>query len=604
MPIRPLLLTLMLAIANLSDVVADARSRAILPPELPWQGASRKLILPARDPWITPAEATAFRRTPTYDETVAWLQKLAKATGDISLVSIGTSEEGREIWMVVASRDRVRTVEAFRQSSKPTVFAQAGIHSGEIDGKDAGLMLLRDMTVRGTKRDLLERANFLFVPIFNVDGHERTSEFNRINQRGPELTGWRTTAKNLNLNRDYAKLDSREMRAMVTALDRWQPDLYLDLHVTDGADYQYDITYGYNGRHAYSPAIAEWLDTRLSPALDRDLAAMGHIPGPLIFGAAGDDLSQGILGWTSDPRFSTGYGHARHLPTILVENHSLKPYEQRVLGTYVLLESVLRTVARDAVALRAAIARDRARRPESVPLTWAPAEAPPPMIDLLGVEARFDLSPVSGSVRPRYTGRKVTIKVPHIRFTRVASQAARPEAYWIHPAWSEVIERLKIHGIEMDRITEPRTVDVTMLRLNDPKFGTAAMEGHVRVSATPVAEQRRERFPRGSVRVPTDQPLAELIVLLLDPSSPDSFFQWGFFNEVLEQIEYVEAYVMEPMAERMLAEDPKLEEEFRQKLAADAEFRGDPAQRLQWFYERTPFIDPRRRLYPVALEVR
>jgi murein tripeptide amidase MpaA len=251
-----------------------------LPPLIPWSGKSRELIVPATDPWITPAEKTALRTTPNYDETVTWLRRLDVASPEIQMVSIGKSGEGRDLWMVIASRDGVFTPEALRRSGKAIVLAQAGIHSGEIDGKDAGLMLLRDMTVRGTRRALLDRANFLFVPIFNVDGHERASRFGRINQRGPEVMGWRTNASNLNLNRDYTKLDTPEVRAMVAAIHRWDPDLYIDLHVTDGADYQYDVTFGWNTTTGYSPAGTKWLEETLHPAITHDLKAWGHIPGP------------------------------------------------------------------------------------------------------------------------------------------------------------------------------------------------------------------------------------------------------------------------------------------------------------------------------------
>ncbi|MFP5247209.1 MAG: M14 family zinc carboxypeptidase, partial [Thermoanaerobaculia bacterium] len=224
-------------------LLASALDTAILPPAIPWNGASRKLVVPANDPWITPSEKDQLRTTPRYDETVAYLKRLVAAAPQLKMVSLGKSGEGRDVWMVIASKERVFTPEGLRK--KPILFAQAGIHAGEIDGKDAGLMLLRDMTVRGTKRELLDGANFLFVPIFNVDGHERFNRFTRINQRGPEEVGWRTNARNLNLNRDYMKADSPEMHAMIRALDTWQPDLYVDLHVTDGADYQYDVTFGW-----------------------------------------------------------------------------------------------------------------------------------------------------------------------------------------------------------------------------------------------------------------------------------------------------------------------------------------------------------------------
>ncbi|HYV50641.1 MAG TPA: M14 family zinc carboxypeptidase, partial [Dongiaceae bacterium] len=247
----------------------------LLPPELPWHGKSTALMVGAGDPWQTLFEASGGTRTPRYDETVAWLKKLADASPQVEMVSLGKSPEGRDLWLVIASAKGAHTPDDLRTEGKPILFAQGGIHSGEIDGKDAGMMLLRDMTVGGTKKELLTRASFLFLPIFNVDGHERFSRFGRINQRGPVESGWRTTSQNLNLNRDYAKLDSPEMRALVDALKSWNPDLYLDIHVTDGLDEQYDVTWSYNGPHAWSPNEAAWMDAVLSPALIRDLRGMG-----------------------------------------------------------------------------------------------------------------------------------------------------------------------------------------------------------------------------------------------------------------------------------------------------------------------------------------
>lgn len=573
---------------------------AILPPAIPWNGASRALMVKADDPWVTPSEVTAFRTTPRYDETFAYLRRLVAAAPQLKMVSLGKSPEGRDIWMVIASKERAFTPEALRRSGKPVVFAQAGIHAGEIDGKDAGLMLLRDMTVRGTRRELLDRASFLFVPIFNVDGHERFSRWSRINQRGPEEGGWRTNARNLNLNRDYMKADSAEMQAMIRALVTWQPDLYVDLHVTDGADYQYDVTFGWNGQAGYSPAIATWLDKNYRPSVDAHLRAQGHIPGPLIFT---DDPLSGIGSGQSDPRLSNGYGDARHLPTILVENHSLKPYDQRVLGTYVFLEQTLRTIAAEASTLRAAVAADRARRPERLPASWrVPAGAQPEQIELLGIESRRTLSPISGGVRTEWLGKPVTRTAPVARATEAATSVAPAKAYWIPAAWQDVIARLELHGVPYERINAPREVEVTMLRLSEPKHSAAQFEGRVRVTASEKPERRRETFPAGSVRVTTDHPLGTLAALLLEPAAPDSLFQWGFFNSILSPTEYVEGYIMEPMAEKMLAEDPKLADEFRARVESDAAFRGDPRARLQWLYEKTQWYDDRARLYPVGRE--
>lgn len=580
---------------------AAAAREAILPPELQWSGKSQTLVAPKNDPWLTPTERGDFASTPRYDETVAWLQKLVAAAPELKMISLGKSSEGRELWMVIASKERAFTPEALRAAGKPTLFAQAGIHAGEIDGKDAGMMLLRDLTVRNQQRALLDHANLLFLPIFNVDGHERFSAFNRINQRGPSEMGWRATARNLNLNRDFAKADAPEMRALLRALTEWDPDFYMDLHVTDGADYQYDITFGYNERHAHSPAIATWLDDYFTPAVNRDLRAMGHIPGPLVNLINDRAPQEGNFGWTASPRFSNGYGDARHLPTVLIENHSLKPFKQRVLGTYVLLESTLRVLGKEGKKLRAAIQADRARRAAEVPLAWRVPRPPTPRtFEFLGVEPEVKFSAITNSEYVQWAGKIFTREIPVVMMNAPDEIVRRPRAYLIPPAWEEVIARLAAHGIQMERLAAAQELEVEMYRLHETKLATQPFEGRVNVSCKPVPEKRKQIFSAGTVRVSTDQPLGTLAMLLLEPGSGDSFLQWGFFLEALTPTEYVESYVMQPMAERMLAQDAALKAEFENKVKADSAFAKSPREKLQWLYQRTPFFDAQWRLYPVA----
>ncbi len=572
-----------------------------LPPAIPWSGKSRELIAKPNDRWITTAEKTGFQATPTYEQTVVWLRQLALTAPELRMVSLGRSPEGRDIWMVIASRDHLFTPQTLQRSGRPTLFIQAGIHAGEIDGKDAGLMFLRELTVGARWRMLLDRANLLFVPIFNVDGHERASRYGRINQRGPDVTGWRTTARNLNLNRDYTKLDTPEMRAMVAALDDWKPDLYMDIHVSDGADYQYDVTFGWNEATGYSPHTVRWLASTLAPALNRDLRGMGHIPGPLI----GNDPTQGLTFVNLPPRFSDGYGDVRHLPSILVETHSLKPYEQRVLGTLVLLHSTLETLGRAGGPLKQAIAEDARQHVNPVPLAWRvpqPTGSAPEMIDLLLIESRKTPSPISGTSRTEYLGKPVTLRRAVYRESEVAVSVPRAKAYWIPPAWSEIAERLKLHGVVVERISGAREIDVDMYRLQDPKFDSQPSEGRVRVAVKTAVDHRKQRFPAGSYRVSTDQPLGELVTILLEPASPDSFLQWGFFHSIFQRTEYAENYVVEAMAEQMLAADSALRQEFEQRLAADEAFRASAEQRLDFFYSRSPYTDERWRLYPIARE--
>lgn len=582
-------------------VLGNPSVQVVLPPEIPWSGKSRDLALSPGDPWATPCEKGGLTVTPRYPETVQWLTDLAAASPQVAMVSVGTSPEGRTIWMVAASKEGAATPSALAATKRPTLLVQAGIHAGEIDGKDAGMMLLRDMTVRGTQATLLDGANFLFIPILNVDGHERFAATNRINQRGPAEMGWRTNARNLNLNRDYTKLDTPEVRAVVHVLQEWAPDLYVDVHVTDGIDWQYDVTWAYNGPHARSPNAAAWMDAYLTPEVTKKLELWGHIPGPYLEPLDPLDPAKGMEVQTLPARLSNGYGDARHVPSVLVETHSLKPYPQRVLGTYVFLQGVMDVLGREGSQLRRATETDRKTRPRVVPLDWG-ASSDTTTIAFKGVRSRVRPSAVSGGLVVEWTGDPVTQEVPLVVDDKPTAIATRPRAYLIPPAWSDVADRLALHGIRMERMDAAKEIAVTMYRIRNPGIETAAYEGRAVPTGTPVAEKRVQTFPAGTMRVPTDQPLGDLAMLLLEPGSSDSFYHLGFFLEILNPVEYAEGYVMDPLASNMLAGDPDIAAAFRKKLETDKDFAGSAEKRLRWFYEHTPFADQRWGLYPVARE--
>jgi hypothetical protein len=252
--------------------------------------------------------------------------------------------------------------------------------------------------------------------------------------------------------------------------------------------------------------------------------------------------------------------------------------------------------------LRRAVVEDRQRRVAELPLDFGPpaAGAAPARVPYLAIEAQVQDSPVSGAKRVVYTGRPLSVEVPLLPF-RATATATRPTAYWVPAAWTDVIERLAAHGVRLERLDAPREVELDMWRVQDAHVGPEPFEGRMPVTASFTTTRRRERFAAGSVRVPTDQPLGDLAMVLLEPASPDSFFRWGFFLEILQPTEYVEGYIMEPMAERMLAADPALRAEYARQVAADPAL-AKPEERLQWLYRRTPFADDRWRLYPVGRE--
>jgi hypothetical protein len=601
-----------------------AMAQNMLPPVAEWNGTSESLIAKPNDPWITPTEKSGFVTTPNYVETMDWLKKLCSGSPLLHMVSIGKSLEGRDIFMIIASVEEDIRPEALKKSQKPLFFAQAGIHSGEIDGKDAGMMLLRDIAF-GDKKELLAKVNFLFIPILNVDGHERSSPYNRPNQRGPQNMGWRTNAKNLNLNRDYAKLDTEEIKAAVQVMNDYAPLLYMDIHVTDGADYQYDVTFGGLGQQGYSPAISKWFEITYKPYADSDLKSKGHIPGPLLFALNDRDFSQGNILNAGGPRFSDAYGNLRHMPALLVENHSLKPFKQRVLGTYVLLESTLRLLAIEGQNLRKIASLDQMARPPKIPMMFKvpqmenalgydvqadlkvsdQAAVPPDSLTLKGISSKLLKSSITGSDYIQWTGKPETMTVVNYLASEPVDLIVRPKGYWVPAFCDEVLARLKWHGIQMEIFTEPREVNVEMYRIGDAKFENEShevvpFEGHMQVNGTPRSEMRMEVFPAGSAYISTDQTLGDLAMVLLEPLSKDSFFSWGFFPTIFQRTEYMEGYVIEPMAQRMLEASPELKKEFEIKKAGDKAFAMDPAAILSWFYGKTQYYDERYLLYPIG----
>ncbi len=570
---------------------------AILPPAIEWHGKSEALLLSADNPWATPFEKNGLKTSPSYDETFIWLDKLIAQSDKLKKVSLGKSPQGQDIWMIVASTEGAETPQALAENDKPSVLVQAGIHSGEIDGKDAGMMLLRDIAI-GDKGALLDKANLLFVPIFSVDGHERSTQYNRVNQRGPVNMGWRTTANNLNLNRDYAKADTIEMQHMLTAINTWQPDLYIDVHVTDGIDYQYDVTFGYNLPQGLSPASYAWLENIYRPAIEADLTAQGHIPGPLVFAIDNTDITKGMSLWNAGPRFSNGYGDARHLPTILIENHSLKPYKQRVLGTYVMLESTLHTVGQQATKLKSAIRKDKFSYAPMITLSWKEHQQAKGW-DFKGIGYNLEKSDISGNEIVRWTGEpKLYPDLPLIGNTVADIRVKRPSAYYIPSQWTEVIDRLERHGIRLTRVEQPVALTLEQYQFTQAEFAAKDYEGRQRVDAQVTKQSIKTTLPTGTVKLDTKQPLGDLAILLLEPQSADSLFQWGLFNPIFTRTEYIENYAVEPLAAQMLKDNPALKTEFDLALE-DPLFADDPKARLRWFYERSPYYDNQYMKYPV-----
>lgn len=565
--------------------------------------------VPAAD-WTTPAERAGFATTPSYAQTRAYLERLAAAAPErIRLTRFGTSPEGRDLLLVVAAKDAQFTPEAARASGKQIVLVQSGIHAGEIEGKDAALMLLRDLRAGAAHADLLDHAILVWLPIFNVDGHENSHAYNRINQNGPREMGFRATAQNLNLNRDYMKADAPEMRDWLAMFDAWQPDLFFDIHTTDGADYAYDLTWYMEEWGPLHAAVQRWQNEAFKQSILPDFEKRGHLAAPYLELVDPRDLTKGIANFGSGARFSTGYVALRNRAAMLVETHMLKPYATRVRATYDLLVATLAHLGRHPGELRKAVVQAdadtvaRARDAQaSLPVAFRTSEHSEPFT-LKGYAFTQEASAISGDTWVRYDPRTPkTYTIPNFR-DRVATETVRlPAAYLLPAGWPQIADKLRQHGIRFERVERPLHLRVERYRLGTPRWDEKPFEGRHRLrDFTASVETGEADFAAGAILVPLDQPAANVAVNLLEPRAADSLLHWGFFDAIFEQKEYADARVAERLAREMLAADPALKSEFDAKLAADADFAKSPAARLAFFYERSPWYATQKiGAYPVV----
>ncbi|RTL22247.1 MAG: peptidase M14 [Burkholderiales bacterium] len=562
-------------------------------------GAAQATTPPALS---THAERSGLLQTGRYAEVGQLCHDFARAhPREVRCTRFGTTPQGRPMWALVASQSGALTPEAARRRGLPVTLIQGGIHAGEIEGKDAGFIALREQLARP---GALRQQVLVFVPVFNADGHERFGPWNRPNQRGPEQMGWRVTAQNLNLNRDYAKADAPEMQAMLGLVRAWDPLAIVDLHTTDGAQFRHDIAVMveplYAGDEALRPIGRAWRDG----VIDR-LRAQGGLPLP--FYPSFDEHDNPASGFTdivSTPRFSAGYFLLRNRLSMLVETHSWRDYPHRVRQTRQTVDAVLELIATHGRAwLAEARAADaRAAALTELPLAWRTLDEARE-IDFLGYAYSRTPSDISGALMTRYDESRPEVWKLPLR-ERVVPDQVRPApraGYLVpaeHAAW--VGEKLAQHGIRFLRLSAGQdALAVQAFRASAVQHDARSTEGRVRTRLTGAWAPETRALPAGSLFVPIAQPLARLLMHLLEPDAPDSLAAWGRFDNAFEQKEFMEPYVAEQIAREQLAASPALRDEFQARLRDDPAFAASAEQRLDFFFRRAPSWDERYLLYPV-----
>lgn len=560
----------------------------------------------APPPLTTLAETSGWKETGRYEEVVALCERGPKAfPGRLRCERFGTTPEGRPMLAFIASDDGTLSAEKAAERGRPVVLFHGGIHAGEIDGKDAGFWLLRDLLEGKVAEGALSKVTAVFIPVLNVDGHERFGTNNRPNQAGPAAMGWRVTADNLNLNRDFTKAEAAETRALLALLDAWDPIVYLDLHVTDGAQFEHDVAVIFEPQES-GPLALRALGKRLRQSLFQKLERQGHLPLPFYPSLIREeDPTSGFRLGIAPPRFSSAYWALRNRFGVLVETHSWKPYAHRVKTTYDVVAGFLELAREDAEgwvkAAKQADAADASKAARELPLVWKHGEKATPLA-FRGVAYRFETSPVSGERIVRYEPETKAIwEVPYFATPVPKLSVSLPGegGYLVppaHVAW--VKAKLQTHGLRFTLLPTSRAASVEAFRATATSFSSASYEGRQRLEVTGSWSRESRELPGGTLFVPLAQPGRELVAHLFEPAAPDSFLAWGFFNAHFEQKEYIEDYVLEPWAAELLAKDPEVKAAFEAKLK-DPAFAKDPRARMRFFYERHPSYDAALNLYPV-----
>jgi hypothetical protein len=557
---------------------------------------------------LTTGEKTDWNETAPYAEAVEISRKLERASRAVKVLEFGTTPEGRSMIALVVSKDRAFTPEAAAKTNKVVIFIQSGIHAGEIEGKDTVLMLVRDMAVTKRFATWLDHAIFVIIPVFNVDGHEYFSPYHRPSQNGPKSTGLRANAQRLNLNRDYIKADTPEMRAWLKLWHAWNPDFHIDNHVTDGADFQYDVTWDMARNQDIAEPAGAWVREKFVPELDRRMEADGHMVAP--YGAlrnAGGRRE--FFMEVFSPRYSHLYTAVLNRPSLLVESHSLKTAKTRAWAHYDINRHAIETILQDPEGLRKAVreadrtmaarAGDRGAAP--VYLAGKVSEKSHPLVYHSLKNGPFK-SEVTGSQVNRFLAEKDDIQTVIHDQIDTTVEAQMPLGYLVPPAWSSVVDRLWLHGVEMQKIPKAVEGEFETYRFANIKFATGSNEGHVAVSFDVKPVKEKIAIPAGSWWVPLKQQRARLVFSMLEPQAPDSLARWGLMNSVFETGfgGGVGEYLSEPIARRMMADNPGLRKQFEAKLASDPAFAANAQARLQWWYQQSKYEPSDTGRYPIV----
>lgn len=539
----------------------------------------------------------------TYQETIEYYKQLAENfPKQMQLRTYGMTDAGYPLHLAILSTDGAFSPANIQKQNKRIVLINNAIHPGEPCGVDATMLLFRDYLTQKEKQEDLKNVVLLAIPFYNIGGGLNRGKYSRANQDGPSEHGFRGNAKNLDLNRDFIKNDSKNAKTFVQIWNEWQPDVFLDNHTSNGADYQYTMTMIATQKDKLSPLLSDYFQQDMLPALYADMKDADWEMTPYV--NVQNTPDEGIYGFLDLPRYSSGYAALHNALSFTGETHMLKPFKDRVLSTYAFMEILVKKVNVDyqKIGQLRAMTRQAIKKQVTFPISWEiDLEAKEDLL-FKGYTAKYKKSEVSGLDRLYYDRAAPYEKnIPFYNTYKANLSVKKPIAYIIPQAYEEIAERLKMNGVEVKRLTENVLLPCEMYYIDDYESRKSPYEGHYLHYNVKVRTERvQQAFRKGDYVVQVNQVANRFILETLEPQAPDSYFAWNFFDGILMQKEYFSSYVFEEIAAEILRKKPELKQELETKRKQDPEFAKSGRAQLDFVYKHSPHYEPTHQLYPVG----
>ncbi len=552
--------------------------------------------------FTTTFEKSNGTETATYNGVINFYTHLAQTFPEISIKEIGETDSGKPLHMVILNSDKEFDFNKIDTSKKSIVLINNGIHPGESDGIDASMMLLRDIVKNEDLLKSLDNIILVVIPIYNVGGALNRNRTTRANQNGPKEYGFRGNARNFDLNRDFIKNDTKNAQTFSKIFHVVNPDVFVDTHVSNGADYQYAITHLFTQHNKLGNDLGVFIEHKMRPEIEKKLLQKNISITPYV-NVWGTTPKSGFSQFLDTPRYSTGYTSLFNTLGLMIETHMLKPYKQRVNQTYSLLEIILKFTANNSSEIKKlrknAISKILAKK--KYPIAFTLDENTFSNLNFKGFEGTYIASKVTSGKRLFYDRTKPYTKtIKYYNTFKPSVEITIPKAYIIKRGWWKVINRLKNNNIRFTVFKNDTTFTVSEQRINTFETSKMPFEGHyLHYNTTTTSKKVAVTFSEGDIYISVNQPGARYLMETLEAEAPDSFFNWNFFDTVLQQKEGYSAYVFEDIAEHFLSENSSVKKLFLSKIKNDTQFANNPSAQLNFIYKNSPYYEKAHLKLPI-----